>query len=76
MNEITLVREDEVIVDLVGNDGEAVAVGNLDNGGEVLGGEDGTTGVGGVVHHDGHCVLVNLNWHNNLFFLVIFLRAF
>ena len=31
-----MVGEDKVVVDLVGNDGEAVAVGDLEDGGQVL----------------------------------------
>ena len=58
--ELTLVGEDEVVVDLVGDDGEAVSVGDLEDGGEVLGSEDGPARVRRVVHHDRHSVLVNL----------------
>ena len=55
-----MVGEDEVVVDLVGDDGEAVPVGDLEDGGEVLGREDGPARVRRVVHHDRHRVLVNL----------------
>ena len=60
LGRLTLVGEDEVVVDLVGDDGEAVAVGDLEDGGEVLGGEDGPARVRRVVHDDGHGFIVNL----------------
>ena len=59
-----MVGEDKVVVDLVGDDGEAVAVGDLEDGGQMLGREDGPARVRRVVHHDGHCILVNLEGGN------------
>ena len=56
----TLVWEDKVVVDLVCNDGEAVAVGDLEDGGEVIGREDGTARVRRVVDDNCDGVLVNL----------------
>ena len=41
-----------------------MAVGDLEDGGEVIGREDGAARIGGVVHHDGDGVLVNLEEGN------------
>lgn len=52
-------REDEVAVDLVGDDWEVVALADGEEIEKVLLPEDGATGVGGVVHHNGGGAVVN-----------------
>lgn len=51
--------EDEVTVDLISDDGKVVALADGEEIEEVLLPEDGTAGVGGVVHHNGGGAVVN-----------------